>query len=109
MRFSDFQVGIGVSLRKKSRGALELFLSFLGWGVFRNSCCKKEQFIIPVQHFIYPWIRCLLKEQKSFPKLVFSGLYNRFLVCTLSARIISIVKLFVVDGPYMITTIIYLL
>jgi len=35
MRFSDFQVGIGASLKIWSRGALELFL-FLGWGVFRN-------------------------------------------------------------------------
>ena len=52
------------------------FFLFLGWGVFHNLCCEKGQFMIPVQHLIYPWIRCLSQEQRSFQKLVFSSLYS---------------------------------
>ena len=109
MRFSDFQVGIGVSLRKKSRGALEIFLSFSWLGSVSQLLLQEGTVYHPCTTLYLPLDSVFVERTKKLPKLVFSGLYNWFFVCTLSARIISIVKLFVVDGPYMITTIIYLL
>ena len=76
MRFSDFQVGIGASLKMQLRGALELFFLFLGCGVFRNlSDAIRTSLSLLSKHLIYPWIWCLSQEQRSFQKLVFSSLY----------------------------------
>ena len=37
------------------------------WYMFRNLHCEKNQFIIPVQHRIYPCIRCLYYTEYIHP------------------------------------------
>ena len=69
MRFSDFQVGTGASLKMQLRGALELFFSFSWlWSVSQPIRCDKDQFITPEQAPYLPLDLVFVSGTKKFPE-----------------------------------------